>query len=253
MDRDTLHTSLTHNSLDVRRAASRYATNAGWLDSHHSFSFGPHYDPTNTGHGQLLVLNDDVVRAGAGFGTHPHRNMEIITWVLSGELEHRDSEGNVGRILPGHAQRMSAGTGITHSERNPSPDVDVHFLQMWVVPDTAGITPSYEQSDVTEALATGQLVPVVSGQGHAGAISLHQRDAVLWAGRLPAATSVDIPTGGYVHVYVARGSGDLRSDSMSSDDANRLFTADAARLVQPSNHTFTAGHDGAEVLIWVTA
>jgi redox-sensitive bicupin YhaK (pirin superfamily) len=237
--------------LDIRRAADRFSTGIGWLDSHHSFSFGPHYDRDNTHHGQLLVLNDDTVRAGAGFGTHPHRDMEIITWVLSGELEHRDSAGNYGRIVPGLAQRMSAGSGITHSERNASSDVDVHFLQMWIVPDTKGITPSYAQLDVSDALATGVLVPVVSGQGHAGAISLQQRDAVLWAGRLSAGTTVDVPTGGHVHLYVARGGGDL---TVTDSDADaQLHTGDAARLVEPMNHQFTAGPDGVEVLIWATA
>ncbi len=237
------------SSFDIRRSDGRYRTNMGWLDSHHSFSFGPHYDSDNTHHGQLLVLNEDTVRGGGGFGTHPHRDMEIITWVLSGELEHRDSAGNVGLIVPGVAQRMSAGSGITHSERNAQPDVDVHFLQMWIVPDTNGIAPSYEQLDVSEALATGALVPVVSGQGHAGAITLQQRDAVLWAGRLSAGTTVDVPTGGHVHLHVARGEGDL---TLAGVDA-RLLTGDAARLEAPIDHEFTAGPEGAEVLIWVTA
>jgi redox-sensitive bicupin YhaK (pirin superfamily) len=193
-----------------------------------------------------LVNNDDVVRAGTGFGTHPHRDMEIVTWVLSGELEHKDSEGNHGVILPGHAQRMSAGTGIRHSERNPSSTTDVHFLQMWVPPDTDGITPGYEQLDVNAELASGGLVPVASGADHEGAISIHQRDAVLWAGRLDADTRVDVPDDRHVHVFVARGSGTL-------DPGGHLATGDAVRLTAADGLSFTAGADGAEVLIWATA
>ncbi|MFI5047455.1 MAG: pirin family protein, partial [Acidimicrobiia bacterium] len=170
--------------VDVRRAGERFHTQLDWLDSWHSFSFGQHHDPRNTHHGLLLVSNDDVVRAGRGFGTHPHRDMEIVTWVLDGALEHRDSTGTVGVIYPGLAQRMSAGSGITHSEMNASATADVHLVQMWVLPDTEGIAPGYEQRDVNDLLAGGGLVPVASGQGHEGAITIHQRDAVLWAARL---------------------------------------------------------------------
>jgi len=137
-------------TIDVRPAGQRFHTDIGWLDSWHSFSFSNHYDPANVGHGQLLVLNDDRVAPASGFGTHAHRDMEIVTWVLEGTLEHRDSEGNHGVLYPGLAQRMSAGSGIRHSEMNPDPDLPVHFLQMWVIPDTAGVTPGYEQLDLSE-------------------------------------------------------------------------------------------------------
>ena len=120
-------------TVDVRRADTRAHTKTDWLDSRHSFSFGSHYDPDNTHHGLLLVSNDDRVRAGTGFGTHGHKDMEIVTWVLSGRLEHDDSAGNHGELYPGLAQRMSAGRGIRHSENNPSPHEDVHFIQMWAV------------------------------------------------------------------------------------------------------------------------
>jgi hypothetical protein len=232
--------------IDIRRAGERFATKTDWLDSKHSFSFGPHYDPANTHHGLLLVNNDDVVRAGTGFATHPHRDMEIVTWVLSGELEHHDSEGNHGVILPGHAQRMSAGTGIRHSERNPSSTTDVHFLQMWVPPDTDGIDPGYEQLDVSAELAKGGLIPVASGRGHDAAITIHQRDAVLWAARLDPGATIDVPDDRHVHVFVARGSGAL-------EPGGQLGAGDAARLTGTNGSTFTAGADGAEVLIWATA
>jgi hypothetical protein len=232
--------------IDIRRAGERFATKIDWLDSKHSFSFGPHHDAANTHHGLLLVNNDDIVRAGTGFGTHPHRDMEIVTWVLSGELEHKDSEGNHGVILPGHAQRMSAGTGIRHSERNPNSTADVHFLQMWVAPDTDGIEPGYQQLDVGAELASGSLIPVASGHGHDAAITIHQRDAVLWAARLGAGATTDVPDDRHVHVFVARGSGEL-------EPGGHLSTGDAARLTDTNGLTFSAGPDGAEVLIWATA
>jgi redox-sensitive bicupin YhaK (pirin superfamily) len=232
--------------IDIRRANERFVTEIDWLDSKHSFSFGPHHDPTNTGHGLLIVNNDDRVRAGAGFGTHAHRDMEIVTWVLSGRLEHRDSEGNHGIIVPGLAQRMSAGSGIRHSEHNPDPDRDVHFLQMWVPPDTQGIRPGYEQLDITAEIAAGGLVPIASGKQHESAITIHQRDAVLWGGRLGPGRRVDVPDDRHVHVFVALGSGDL-------DPGGPLATGDAARLTDADGLGFTAGPEGAEVLIWATA
>ncbi len=243
-----MDTSASSPRIDIRRADTRFHTEIDWLDSKHSFSFGPHFDPTNTGHGLLLVLNDDWVKGGAGFGAHPHRDMEIVTWVLSGKLEHRDSEGNYGLIYPGLAQRMSAGSGIRHSEFNPDPDVDVHLLQMWVPPDTQGIPPGYEQKDVTDALATGELVPVASGQGHDGAVTIHQRDAVLWVGRLAADKVVDVPAAAHVHLFVAVGDGELSSgDALAAGDAARLSGVSAGDL------RFTAGPHGAEVVIWQTA
>jgi len=236
----------TATGIDIRRADQRFTTKIDWLDSKHSFSFGPHYDPANTGHGLLLVNNDDIVRAGTGFGTHGHRDMEIVTWVLSGELEHKDSEGNHGIIYPGLAQRMSAGSGIRHSEHNASAIADVHFMQMWVPPDTNGIKPGYEQLDIRAEIESGELVPIASGKGHDSAITIHQRDAVLWGGRLVAGTRIDVPDDRHVHVFVARGSGEL-------DPGGALSTGDAARLVDSDGLGFTAGSDGAEVLIWATA
>ena len=237
---------MTTPTLDVRRAADRFHTRIAWLDSHHSFSFSRHYDPSNMGHGLLLVNNDDVVRAGSGFDTHPHQDMEIVTWVLDGELEHKDSEGNRGLLYPGLAQRMSAGTGIWHSEMNPRGDTDVHFVQMWVEPDTARIDPGYEQLDINDSLARGGLVPIASGRGHDAAISIRQRGAVLWGGRLTPGESVAVPDDRFVHIFVARGEADL-------EGAGELATGDAVRLTAAGSPRLTAGPAGAEVLIWATA
>lgn len=236
----------TPPAIVVQRADQRPHTNIAWLDSRHSFSFGSHWDPNNTGHGLLIVNNDDVVRAGSGFSTHPHQDMEIVTWVLDGELEHKDSEGNHGLLYPGLAQRMSAGTGIWHSEMNPSGANDVHFVQMWVLPDTERVDPSYEQLDINAELSKGGLVPIASGRGHDAAISIRQRGAVLWGGRLKPGESVTTPDDRHVHVFVARGSASL-------DHAGDLDTGDAARLFGTGDLRLSAGDSGAEVLIWATA
>jgi quercetin 2,3-dioxygenase len=233
----------TAPNLDVRRADTRFSTRIGWLDSKHSFSFGHHRDPSNTHFGLLLVSNDDIVHAGSGFETHPHRDMEIVTWVLDGELEHKDSEGNRGLIYPGLAQRMSAGTGIWHSEMNPRGDADVHFLQMWVVPDTERVNPGYEQLDINAELAKGGLVPVASGKGHDAAIAIRQRDAVLWAGRLGADEQLALPDAPYLHLFVARGAVEL-------EGAGRLGAGDAVRVTAAEGLRLQADPEGAEVLVW---
>ena len=238
------HTMST--TLEIRRAATRPRTKLGWLDSSHSFSFGGHYDPANTHHGLLLVSNDDRVAAGTGFSTHPHRDMEIVTWVLSGRLEHKDSEGNTGELYPGLAQRMSAGTGIWHSEMNPSSTEEVHFVQMWVLPDTERVDPGYEQLDINGELDRGGLQVIASGKGDDAAISIRQRDAVLWGGRLKANESAAVPDGGHAHLFVATGALDLET-------AGSLGEGDAARLASAGEPRITAGPDGAEILIWVTA
>src|SRR5919206_219965 len=231
-------------TIDLRPAASRFATRAGWLDSRHCFSFSSHYDPNNTHHGLLLVSNDDVVRPMTGFDTHPHRDMEIITWVMSGELEHKDTLGNTGLIYPGLAQRMSAGRGIWHSEKNNTPDAPVHFIQMWVLPDTEAIDPGYQQLDINPHLDRGGLVPIASGRGHDAAIAIRQKYAVLWGGRLKPGETVAVPDAAFVHVYVARGSVDL-------EGAGTLQTGDAVRLTAAGSPSLAAdAQDGAEVLIW---
>jgi redox-sensitive bicupin YhaK (pirin superfamily) len=233
-------------TIDVRRAADRFHTQIDWLDSWHSFSFGPHRDPRNTHHGLLVVSNDDIVRGGGGFPTHPHADMEIVTWVLEGALEHRDSTGTHGIIEPGDAQRMSAGSGIRHSEANASATTDVHLVQMWVLPDTRGVEPGYEQRSLTGSFTGSALVPVASGRGHDGAVSIHQRDAVLWVGRLSSGERVTIPDAPHAHLFVARG-------TAAADATGGLDTGDAVRLTGAGTLEVTAGPDGAELLIWETA
>ena len=244
-------------AVDVRRADARFKTRIGWLDSKHSFSFSRHWDPTNTHHGLLLVNNDDIVAPGTGFETHPHRDMEIVTWVLQGSLVHQDSEGNSGVIYPGLAQRMSAGTGILHSEKNDSWRLDgggdpaavhddpVRFIQMWVVPDEDGIKPGYEQSELSDAQLRGGLVPVASGMDkHASetAIRIANRDAALYAARLAPGEVVEVPDAPYVHLFVARGTVDL-------EGAGTLAQGDAVRLTGAGGQRVTAVED-AELLVW---
>jgi quercetin 2,3-dioxygenase len=232
-------------TIDVRRAGSRFHTKIDWLDSWHSFSFASHYDPANTHHGLLLVHNDDTVAPGGGFGQHGHRDMEIVTWVLDGALEHRDSIGTVGVITPGLAQRMSAGRGIRHSEMNASRTDPVHFLQMWVPPDRAGIDPSYEQRDASDALAAGGVFPLASGREADAAIRIHQRDATLWIAQLGPGDTFDVPDAPFVDVFVARGEVDL-------DGAGMLAAGDAVRLNGAGTLIAKAGSDGAECTIWET-
>jgi len=239
--------------VDVRRSADRFKTEIGWLDSKHSFSFGYHYDPDNTHFGLLMVSNDDVVIPGMGFETHPHRDMEIVTWVLRGSLVHQDSTGHSGVIYPGLAQRMSAGTGIMHSEKNDSwrlsgeqqHDDPVHFVQMWVVPDEQGITPGYEQLEIDQNLLGGGLVTVASGMPEhhdSSAIRISQRDAALHAARLDTGQSFSLPHAPYAHLYVARGSVDL-------EGAGSLGAGDAARVTVAEGQRVTA-REPAEVLVW---
>ncbi len=240
-------------SLDLREPASRYATKIDWLDSKHSFSFGHHYDARNTHFGLLLVNNDDVVRPGAGFETHPHEDMEIVTWVLRGALVHQDSQGNSGVIYPGLAQRMSAGRGILHSEKNDSwrltgaeqHSEPVHFVQMWVVPDTARIKPGYEQLEIGDELLRGGLVPVASGMARhdgAAAIRIKQKDAALHVARLEPGQSVTLPAAPFVHLFVARG-------AVKLEGAGRLGTGAAARITAGDGQRVTAT-EPSEILAW---
>jgi redox-sensitive bicupin YhaK (pirin superfamily) len=230
-------------TAEIRRAADRARTKAAWLESRHSFSFGDHYDPHNTHHGLLLVNNDDVVQPGTGFETHPHRDMEIVTWVLQGQLTHQDSAGNHGLIYPGLAQRMSAGSGILHSEKNESVTEPVHFVQMWVIPDETAVTPSYQQHEIDDELLGGGLVMIASGiPGHEAAITLHNRSAALHGARLRPGTAVELPRAPYLHVFLARG-------RLTLEGVGELNAGDAVRLTDCDGPRLTAG-EHSEVLIW---
>ena len=240
--------------ITVRRAEDRFETRTDWLTSRHSFSFGRHYDPAETHFGLLLVSNDDVVAPGTGFDTHPHRDMEIVTWVLDGALVHQDSEGHNGVIHPGLAQRMSAGRGILHSERNdswrltggPEHREPVRFVQMWVRPDEAGIEPGYQQLEIGEQLRGGGLVPVASGrpgpQGEA-AIRIRQKDATLHAARLAPGAVVAVPGAPFAHLYVPRG-------GVTLEGGGDLREGDAARIEDAQGQRVAAGPAGAEILVW---
>jgi len=239
--------------VDLRRATDRFATTLSWLDSRHSFSVGGHSsDPANTHHGLLLVNNEDIVRPGAGFETHPHRDMEIVTWVLQGSLVHQDSTGHSGVIYPGLAQRMSAGTGIRHSEKNDSWRLagdqhadPAHFVQMWVVPDETGITPGYEQLEIDHELLSGGLVTVASGMAeHEGAtaIRIKNRYAAMHAARLGPGQHVELPDAPYVHLFVTRGQVDL-------EDVGELGAGDAVRFTGTGGHRISATAP-AEILVW---
>lgn len=233
-------------SVTIQQPGERFHTKIDWLDSWHSFNFGPHSSERHTGHGLLIVNNDDTVAPGMGFGTHGHRDMEIVTWVLSGRVAHQDSAGNSGVLYRGLAQRMSAGRGIRHSEMNPNPDVPAHFVQMWVLPDTDGVDPSYQQLDVNEKLDRGGLVPIASGKGHEHSIFIHQRDAVLWGARLAPAEVVTLPDGHHVHAFVAIGSATLETGQALAQGAS-------ARLADAGPLGVTAGPGGAELLVWASA
>ncbi len=226
----------------VRPAGDRAMTRTSWLWSRHSFSFGRHYDPANLSFGLLLAANEEVLQPGAGFPEHPHRDIEILTWVLSGELVHEDSTGRGGLVRPGVAQLVSAGSGVLHEERNASAVSPVHFVQMWVPPAVAGLPPSYTQLDLSAGLDGGGLVPVASGRATDAALALRQPDATLYAGRPAPGRPVSLPEAPYVHVYVARGAVQL-------DGAGSLEVGDAARLTGAGGRQLTA-RDSAEVLVW---
>ncbi|WP_152627221.1 pirin family protein [Streptacidiphilus melanogenes] len=239
--------------VDVRRAGDRSRTQISWLDSKHSFSFGDRFDPANTHHGLLLVNNDDLVRPGSGFETHPHRDMEIVTWVMQGSLVHQDSTGHSGVIYPGLAQRMSAGTGILHSEKNDSWRLNggdahtepVHFVQMWVVPDEAGIVPGYEQLEIDHELMSGGLVPVASGMDKhdgASAIRIKNRYAALHAARLRPGQSIELPDAPFLHLFVPRG-------DVALEGVGPLSAGDAVRFTATGGQRVTAV-EPAEILVW---
>ena len=228
--------------LTIRKANERGRADHGWLKSHHTFSFADYYDPAHMGFGQLRVINDDHIAPDRGFGTHPHRDMEIITYVLDGALAHKDSMGNGSEMRPGDVQRMSAGTGVTHSEFNPSPDTPVHLRQIWILPDARGLEPGYEQKHFSAEQKRGQLRLLASKTGRDGAVSLNQ-DVDLYAGLLTGEETMkySVRSGRDVWVHVARGALKLNGESLEAGDG--------ASITESCDLTFTEGSD-AEVLVF---
>ncbi len=218
--------------IALRPAGERGQTALGWLDSRHSFSFGDYFDPRHMGFGSLRVINDDRVAPGGGFGTHPHHDMEIITLVLDGTLQHRDSLGNGADITPGEVQRMTAGTGIRHSEFNPSADAPVHLLQIWIVPEQKGLTPSYEQRSYPEAERQGRWRRVAGRAGQDGAVAIHQ-DVDLYLTLLPPGQSVHhvLRPGRHAWVHLARGGARLNGQALTAGDGAALSEESTVELV----------------------
>ncbi|MFN3159934.1 MAG: pirin family protein [Rubinisphaera brasiliensis] len=205
--------------LQVRRAADRGHFDHGWLDTHHTFSFSRYVDREHTRFRSLRVMNEDVVQPGQGFGTHPHENMEIVTYVLTGALEHRDSMGNGEVLRPGEFQRMTAGTGITHSEFNPSDSEPVHLYQIWLFPERNGLEPSYEQKAFDKAGRQNQLQLVASQDAGEGSLLIHQ-DARIYLGDLDEGAVVEhvIESGRHVWLQVLRGTVDVNGESLQTSD-----------------------------------
>ena len=206
--------------LTLRKAEDRGHANHGWLDSYHSFSFADYYDPEHVSYGPLRVINEDRVQAGAGFGTHGHRDMEIISYVLDGALAHEDSMGNGSAIVPGDVQRMSAGTGVRHSEFNHSKTGVTHFLQIWIQPKFTGIKPSYEQKNFSAEEKRGRLRLIASPDGRDGSVSMNQ-DAFLYAGLFDGAEKAElsIAAGRRGYVHVARGEITVNGQALRAGDA----------------------------------
>jgi len=209
--------------ITLRKAEDRGHADHGWLNSHHSFSFADYYDPAHMGFGPLRVINEDRVQPGMGFGTHGHRDMEIISYVLAGQLEHKDSMGTGSIITPGDVQRMSAGRGVRHSEYNPSRTERVHFLQIWIEPRISGVEPSYEQKPIAAEEKRGRLRLIASPDGADGSVTIHQ-DARVYAALLDGADSVahSVAPGRRAYVHVARGSVRLNGIALGTGDAARI-------------------------------
>jgi quercetin 2,3-dioxygenase len=217
--------------LAIRRADERGRTHLGWLDSRHTFSFGDYYDPRAMGFSVLRVINDDRVHPGAGFPRHPHRDMEIVSYVLSGAIEHQDSLGTGSVIKPGEVQRMTAGTGVLHSEYNPSKQDPLHFLQIWILPERGGLKPSYEQKAFTEESLEDQLHLVASRDGRDGSITVHQ-DVRLFAGRLSAGatTRAELDPKRLGWLQVARGAVTANGQRLGEGDGAAIDGEQALEL-----------------------
>jgi len=228
--------------IEKRAANERGLGEHGWLTSFHSFSFADYHDPRHMGFGPLRVINEDRVAPGAGFGTHGHRDMEILSYVLEGALAHRDDMGNGSTIRPGDVQRMSAGRGVRHSENNPSRDERVHFLQIWIEPDTRGIDPGYEQAHVGAEAKRGKLALIAGPAGAGGAVRL-QQDARIYAGLFDGDehATLALAPGRRAYVHVARGAIEVNATALRAGDAVKLTGEREVRL---------ARGQGAEVLVF---
>ncbi|MGF6778994.1 pirin family protein [Paraburkholderia sp. GAS334] len=217
--------------LQIRRSDERGHANHGWLDSYHSFSFADYYDPDHMQFGPLRVINEDVIGPGEGFGAHSHRDMEIVTYVLEGALAHKDSMGNGSTIGPGDVQRMSAGTGVMHSEFNASKEDSLHLLQIWVLPARRGDQPGYEEKHFDDADKRGRLRVVASPDGRDGSVTIHS-DASIHAGLFDGAERADhaVPAGRRVYVQVARGGVTVNGEALVAGDAAMLSDVDTVTL-----------------------
>jgi redox-sensitive bicupin YhaK (pirin superfamily) len=228
--------------MEIRKSQDRGQADHGWLKSQHSFSFAEYFDEQHVEFGALRVINEDRVAPGRGFGTHPHRDMEIVSYVLAGELAHRDSMGTGSVIRPGDVQRMSAGTGVYHSENNPSPTEAVHFLQIWIQPNAKGVTPGYEQKSFAAEEKRGRLRLVVSPDGADGSVTVHQ-DARMYAGLFDGseAATLTVAPGRRLYVHLVRGALTVQG--------TRLTTGDALKLTEVTQLVLGDGND-AEVLVF---
>jgi redox-sensitive bicupin YhaK (pirin superfamily) len=228
--------------MQVRKADDRGRAEFGWLDSRHTFSFGEYYDARHMGFRTLRVINDDRVAPGRGFGTHPHRDMEIVSYVLDGELAHKDSMGNGSIIRPGDVQRMTAGSGVLHSEHNPSRTNGVHFLQIWILPEKRNLEPGYEQKAFALDEKKGTLQLVASRDGRDGSVTVHQ-DIALYAGRFDAGqeASVSIAKGRGAWVHVARGRATVNGTTLAEGDG---------AAIEEETSVHVRADDQAEVLVF---
>ena len=217
--------------LTVRKAGERGHANHGWLDTWHTFSFADYHDPREMGYGALRVINDDKVEPGQGFGTHGHRDMEIITYVLEGALEHKDSMGNGSVIRPGNVQRMSAGTGVRHSEFNPSREERVHLLQIWIEPKITGVRPSYEEKQFGPAEKKGQLRLIASPDGREGSVTIHQ-DALVYAALLEGKDAVAhrLAPARRAYVHIARGAVKVNGSALKVGDGAKIENESSIEL-----------------------
>jgi len=228
--------------IDIRKSDDRGRANHGWLQSRHTFSFGSYRDARQQGFSDLLVINDDRVAPAQGFGTHGHRDMEIFSYVLEGELAHKDSMGTGSVIRPGDVQMMSAGSGVQHSEFNHSTEHGVHFLQIWIVPSEKGAAPRYQQVHFEEAQKRGQLRLIIAPEGHNGALAVRQ-DARVYAGLFDGeeAATLEVAANRHVYVHVARGSLEVNGERLAEGDGARIRDAGALRFAKGEN---------AEVLVF---